>query len=244
MHAAMTGFVLGAVIAPRPGAATGTLPLPGGERPAGASPAALTMPELEAAGWRHAAWKGIAPARWRALSPDGVAVEGQGQGSFLWRALRGAPGCLAWRWRVEAGPPGMDLTRRGSDRAIFLALGFSGWPPRAGLWQRSRHALAQSVAGDHPLPRSVLFYVWGGTGQEPALFQSPYLGGFGAMRVLRPASAPRGRWFEERVDLAADWRAAFGADPPPLQEIAIGSDGDDTRSRIEAAVEAIRLGCG
>ena len=26
----------------------------------------------------------------------------------------------------------------------------------------------------------------------------------------RPADAPRGRWLPERVDLAADWRAAFG----------------------------------
>jgi hypothetical protein len=62
------------------------------------------------------------------------------------------------------------------------------------------------------------------------------------VRVLRPATTPPGRWFEERVNLAADWRTVFGAEPPPLQEIVIGTDADDTGSRIEAQVEGIRFG--
>jgi hypothetical protein len=197
---------------------------------------------LEAAGWRHAEWHGVPPARFRPLPGGGMAMEGQAQGSFVWREVRGQPACLTWRWRVEQGPPATDLTRKGGDdRALSIAVGFAGWPPRAGLWQRAQHALAQAAAGDHPLPKSVLLYVWGGTGQEPAPFVSPYLAGLGVVRVLRPAEAPRGRWLEERVDLAADWRAAFGGEPPPLQEIAIGTDVDDTRSRVEAAVEAPRF---
>ena len=88
----------------------------------------------------------------------------------------------------------------------------------------------------------MLIYVWGGTGREATPFPSPWLQGLGMVRVLRPADAPRGRWFEEQVNLAADWQAAFGAPPPPLQEIAIGTDTDDTRSRLEARVEAVRFG--
>ncbi|WP_158295607.1 DUF3047 domain-containing protein [Crenalkalicoccus roseus] len=195
----------------------------------------------EAAGWRHAEWHGIRPARWRALPGGGVAVEGHGQGSFVWRRKEVPPACLAWRWRVDHGPPATDLTRRGSDRALALSVGFADWPARVSLWQRTRHAAAQAAAGDHPLPRSVLIYTWGGTGREPALFPSPYMSGLGKVRVLRPADAPRGRWFEEVVDLGADWRAAFGGEPPMVQEIAIGTDTDDTRSRVAAAVEDIRL---
>jgi DUF3047 family protein len=55
------------------------------------------------------------------------------------------------------------------------------------------------------------------------------------MRVLRPADAPRRRWLPERVDLAADRRAAFGGEPPPVQEIAVAADVDDTRGRVDAA---------
>lgn len=197
---------------------------------------------LEAAGWTHAPWHGLEPARFRPLG-DGVAVEGVGQGSFVWRKVQGQPACLAWRWRVDAGPPPTDLTRQGGDdRALSIAVGFAGWPPRATAWQRARHAMAQAAAGGHDLPKSVLIYVWGGTGTEPSSFPSPWLHGLGKVRVLRPAHSPHGQWFEQRVNLAADWHAAFGAAAPPLQEIAIGTDTDDTRAPLDARVEAIRFG--
>lgn len=203
---------------------------------------------LEAAGWRRAAWPGVPAARFDPLpGRDGVSVRAEAQAGFVWRPVQGAPGCLWWRWRVEDGPPATDLSRRGGDdRALSVAVGFAGWPPGASAWQRVRHVVAQARAGEgRSLPRSVLMYVWGGTGREPALFTSPYLGGLAAVRVLRPADAPRGRWLSEGVDLAADWRAAFGGEPPPVQEIALGTDADDTASRVEAAVDAVRLGpCG
>ena len=34
------------------------------------------------------------------------------------------------------------------------------------------------------------------------------------MRVLQPANVPVGQWFEERVDLAKDYRQAFGENAP------------------------------
>ncbi len=194
---------------------------------------------LEAAGWQHGTWPGIAPASWRPLPGGGVAVEGMGQGSFVWRSLGGAAGCLGWRWRVAEGPPPMDLTRRGTDRALSVTVGFAGFPPGATAVQRTRHAVAQAAAGGRPLPRSVLVYVWGGTAQQSGFFPSPYAHGLAKIRILRPADAPRGVWAEERVDLAADWRAAFGGEPPPVTEIAITTDVDDSRSRVSGAVTAI-----
>lgn len=200
---------------------------------------------LEAAGWHHAEFRTAPPARFRPLPGGGVAVQGEAQGSFVWRSVRAEPGCLSWRWRVDQGPPATDLTRRDGDRALSVAVGFAGWPLDAGVWQRTQHGLAQALAGDRPLPRSVLMYVWGGSGREPAFFASPSLAGLGRVRVLRPADAPRGRWLPEGVDLAADWRAAFGGEPPPVQEIAVGTDVDDTASRVDAAVAALALApCG
>jgi len=196
---------------------------------------------LAAQGWTHAPYDGLPPARFRAI-PDGLGIEGEGAGSFVWRRVEGTAACLSWRWRVDRGPPPTDLTRRGGDdRAVALAVGFAGFPPRAGVIQRAQHAAAQLRAGSHALPRSVLVYAWGGTGREPPHFYSPWMAGLGQVQVLRPAATPPGRWFEERADLGADWRRLFGGEPPPLQEIAIGTDSDDTNSPIAASLDRIRL---
>ena len=62
-------------------------------------------PELAALGWRKAEWSGIRPARFSATGTGGVRIEGQGEGSFIWRPASGQAACLTWRWRVEEGPP-------------------------------------------------------------------------------------------------------------------------------------------
>lgn len=195
------------------------------------------------AGWIEGAWSGIRPARFERLPDGGVAIHGRAEGSFVWRWERRPAECLSWRWRVDEGPPPTRLDRRGGDdRAIAITIGYANWPLTVSAWQRTQHALAQSQAGGRPLPRSAITLVWGGTGEEARGFESPYMAGLGRVFVLRSATAPRGTWFEERVDLAALWREAFGGPPPPVEKIAIGTDVDDTRTRIDARVEAVRFG--
>lgn len=214
----------------------------------GAASPGQTTPELEALGWRKVEWHGIRPADFTATASGGVRIRAQGQGSFVARTLQGPPACLAWRWRVDAGPPATDLTRRGGDdRAISISVGFSGFGPQAGFALRAQHAVAQASAGQVTLPRSALSYVWGGTGREGhgqphGFFSSPWTGGITKIRVVRPTEAPRGQWVEERVDLTADWRAAFGGqDVPPLLELVISTDVEDSGARVDAQVENIRL---
>jgi hypothetical protein len=98
------------------------------------------------------------------------------------------------------------------------------------------------MAGDHRLPRSMIAYVWGGTGQEPRPFSSPYVAGLGKVYVLRAATAQHQHWFDEKIDLSRDWRAAFkGAAVPPVLEIMVGTDVEDTNARLDARVERIRF---
>jgi hypothetical protein len=205
-------------------------------------------PDLAAAGWRKVAWNGLRPAQFAVTPSGGIRISGRGEGSFIARPLTGAATCLAWRWRVDAGPPPTDLTRRGGDdRAVSIGIGFAGFGPQAGFSTRAQHAVAQAAAGDVRLPRSALVYIWGGTGREGqdgpgGFFASPWSSGISKMRILRPADAPRGQWVEERVDLGADWRAAFGGgEVPPMSELMISTDGDDTGARVEVQVENIRL---
>lgn len=214
----------------------------------GAASPVATPVELEQQGWRKAAWSGIRPATFSLTPARGVRIQAVGQGSFISRPIQGEAGCLTWRWRVDAGPPPTDLTRRGGDdRAIAVTVGFAGFGPQTSWAVRTQHAMAQASAGDHRLPRSALTYVFGGTGQEGAgrphgFFPSPWTQGLTQIRVLRAADAPRGQWQEERVDLGADWRAAFGEAPvPAMIELAISTDVDDTGARVDAQVENIRF---
>jgi hypothetical protein len=210
----------------------------------GAASPGDTAPELAAAGWRKVQWRGISPAEFAATA-GGIRVRANGQGSFIARPLAGAATCLAWRWRVDAGPPATELTRRGGDdRALAVAVGFAGFGPEADFATRAKHAAAQAAVSQARLPRSVLTYVWGGTGREGGggFFPSPWSAGISMLRVLQPADAPRGQWIEQRVDLGADWRAAFrGGEVPPLLELIIATDADDTGARVDAQVEDIRL---
>jgi hypothetical protein len=61
--------------------------------------------------------------------------------------------------------------------------------------------------------------------------------------VLRAANTPRQQWFDEKVNLSQDWRSAFkGTAMPPVLEIMIGTDVDDTKARLDARIERIRFG--
>ncbi|MBB5690577.1 DUF3047 domain-containing protein [Roseomonas alkaliterrae] len=193
--------------------------------------------------WQEGRWAGIAPLHFSRQADGTIAVSGRSGGSFIWRYERRPAGCLTWRWRVDDGPPPTRLDRRGGDdRALSITIGFAGWPETTTGWQRVQHAMAQSQAGGRHLPRAAIVLVWGGTGEERQGFSSPYMAGLGRVWVLRRADAPRGTWFEERVDLAALWRQAFGGEAPPIEKIAISSDVDDTGSRIEARIEGLRFG--
>jgi hypothetical protein len=203
-----------------------------------------TSDALRDAGWTKGGWSGIEPATFEALPEGGLRLTAQAQASFVWRPVDKGGECLSWRWRVDAGPPPTPLDRRGGDdRAIAITVGFDGWPTEAGFVQRTKHALAQALAGDHRLPRSMLVYVWGGTGREARPFTNPYAHGLAEVFVLRTADAEKGRWFEEKVELARDWKMAFrGATAPSAMEIMVGTDVDDTRARLAARIDRIRLG--
>lgn len=200
-------------------------------------------PAGAAGGWQEGGWPGIPRARFETTADGGFRVSARAEGGFVWRWEQRPAECLSWRWRVDEGPPPTRLDRRGGDdRALSVSIGFSGWPAGATGWQRAQHAVAQARAGGRRLPRAAIMLVWGGTGEERPGFESPYMAGLGRVWVLRGADAPRGVWFEERVDLGALWRAGFGGEPPPVETLAIGTDADDTGARVSARIEGLRFG--
>ena len=204
-----------------------------------AAPAAAQLtvpagPSLEDAGWRPVPFRDRAPVRFEAAEAGAIALTAEAAASMLAIALRvdpAATGCLAWRWRLDASTmPATDLGRRGGDdRNLIVAVGFAHDPARRSLGQRLRYDLARLRAG-REIPGRVIFYVWGGAHAAGTWLDSPYMEGAGLIRVVEPAPGPLGVWREVRVDIAADYAARFGEAPPPVIELAIGADSDDTAS--------------
>ena len=114
-------------------------------------------------------------------------------------------------------------------------MGFPYDPGQASFLDRLKRPLVEAWAGEDA-PGRVLRYVFCGRHQPGEVVESPYLGSAGLMRVLRPASSPAGKWFTEQVDLAADYRLAFGEEPPDPTQIAIQADTDNTQSASRALV--------
>ena len=132
------------------------------------------------------------------------------------------------------------ISGRGSNMQALVEAGLpvnaviSNRADAAGLAFASEHGIATAIVDHRGFATRDAFDA--ALAQEidrhaPALV---VLAGF--MRILRPTDSPTGTWFTEQVDLAADYRQAFGEDPPNPAQIAIQADTDNTQSASRAMV--------
>lgn len=145
-----------------------------------------------------------------------------------------------WRWKVSNVYAGADPRRKGGDdypARIYVAFQYD--PARAGVLDKALYNAARLVYGEYPPLRS-LNYVWASRPDRERMIVSPYTDR--SMMVLLQAGAARaGQWVDEEVDILADYRAAFGEDPPRLATIGIMSDSDNTGERATAYVDFIEV---
>jgi hypothetical protein len=206
--------------------------------------AADVGPELQAQGWRELPNPNKAENTFRA-GPDGaIEVISNESVSTLYRPvnvdLEERP-ILRWRWRVDEPAPATDLSVEGEDDcSLAIYVGFPFQPEEASFLERMERQMVEAWAGEDA-PGRVLRYVFCGRHARGDVVPSPHLGSAGFVRVLRPADSPTGQWFEEQVDLAADYRQAFGEEPPDPAQIAIQADTDDTGSSSRALVAGLEF---
>jgi hypothetical protein len=197
-------------------------------------------PDLAAAGWRELGVSGKPGNRFVGRPDGSIEVISSSSVSRLYRPIEvdlDATPVLRWQWRVDDPVPPTDLTTKGEDdTALTIYVGFPWDPDHASFTERLTRPLVEAYLGDDA-PGRVLAYVWGGKQRRGEAVKSPHLRSSGFMRVLRPADSPSGEWFEERVDVAKDYREAFGEDPPDPSQLAISADTDDTRSSSRGFVK-------
>lgn len=162
-------------------------------------------------------------------------VVSNGTVSLVWRPVDGPlreATRAAWRWRVSEGVQPTDLTRKGGDdRNLALYFVFVDEQSAAGLSGRNARQLLRNQS------TRALIYVWGGNHAEGAMLPSPYHPGL-RTKVLRNGSDGT---FSESVDLAADYRRAFGTGPGVLVGLGVSADSDDTDGRVRASIADLQL---
>jgi hypothetical protein len=188
------------------------------------------------------------PEGWRALVPpharaprfarveDGgttvLQVRSHGEAGAAAYALHADPArtpMLAWRWKVDRVVERADLTTKaGDDFAARVYVFFDVPAAELPFAARAKLALGRLLFGTE-LPSAAICYVWDNRHPQGTTAWSAYTDRVRIV-VLESGAARAGGWAEERRDLAADYRAAFGAQAPlhAISGVAVGNDTDQT----------------
>lgn len=134
---------------------------------------------------------------------------------------------VSWRWKVLNLIDRSDVAaKRGDDYPARLYITFAYDPAKLGLIERAKVEAARLVYGEYP-PLAAISYIWDGKAPAGAIVPNAYTARV-KMIVVESGASKLGRWVTETRDLDADYRAAFGDDPPPISGVAIMTDTDDT----------------
>jgi hypothetical protein len=148
---------------------------------------------------------------------------------------------LCWRWYVDGPILKADMTRKsGDDYAARLYIGFD--MPDSALSHAARFKLqiARSIYGKAVIPDAAVVYVWDNIHPIGTARRSSYSDR--VQLVVSETGAARAQtWVSERANIATDFARAFGKTPATVIQVAVASDGDNTKSRGRAAFADIHF---
>ena len=147
---------------------------------------------------------------------------------------------IAWRWKIGNVLQKSALgSKAGDDFPARVYVLFDYDVGRLSLFERAKIYLARRRYGPE-IPAAALCYVWDSKGPVGASLWSPYTD---RVRVVVVESGSRhlNQWRDEQRDLAADFRAAFGENPPAISGVAVATDTDNTGESASALFGDIRL---
>lgn len=134
---------------------------------------------------------------------------------------------LTWQWKVGNVLEKGDVTRKsGDDYAARIYIAFAEDPQRRSVWHRAKTRAVKMIYGTEA-PAAALAYVWGNRAEVGSFHPNAYTDRV-QMIVVDSGSAHLNQWRAYRRDVVADFRLAFGADPPRISGIGLMTDTDDT----------------
>ncbi len=146
---------------------------------------------------------------------------------------------LRWRWMAEnVYEAGDARTKDGDDYPLRLYIVFPFDPGTASWREKVSYKAARILYGKYP-PQSALNYIWANREHEEKILPNPFAKN--AMMIILRGPGDVGTWQEEEVDIVADYRRAFGEDPPARAGLAIMNDSDGTGESSVSYVDYIEV---
>lgn len=147
---------------------------------------------------------------------------------------------ISWRWKISNIVRRADIgSKTGDDFPARVYVLFDYDVSKLSVLQRAKLFLARKLYGKD-VPAAALCYVWDGKAAIGTSAWSPYSDRVRVI-VVESGTANVNQWQEYERDIVADFRAAFGEDPPPISGVAVASDTDNTGEAVTALFGDIRL---
>lgn len=136
---------------------------------------------------------------------------------------------LSFSWRTERLIDRADMrTKAGDDYPARIYVIFDYDIARLPLADRMKLRMARAIWGDQ-VPAAALCYVWEPRQPVGHAAWSAYTSRL-RMIVAESGAARLGRWVSIERNVAEDFRAAFGEDPPAISAVLVATDTDNTAS--------------
>ncbi len=188
--------------------------------------------------WKPANLSGVKNhTRYTLADDSGVTVlraESAAAASGLTRGIRVNPAdfpILQWRWKISNVLKTSDIhTRQGDDYPARLYVMFDYPLEKLSFVERTKIRLARALH-DPNLPAATLCYVWDGKAPAGTIVESSYTSRV-RMIVVESGAARVNQWLTVERDVAADFKAAFGENAPPISAISIATDTDNTGESV------------
>lgn len=196
--------------------------------------------------WNMVPLKGEKPTAYRVATVSGrTALEARVDGTMSLMArpisvdLTEKP-VLCWRWYVDAPVAKADMTRRsGDDYAARVYVAFDMPDNVLSGSTKLKLKIARSMFG-RSVPDAAVVYVWDNKHPVGTARKSSYTDR-SQLIVAETGSGRAGTWVTKRADVAADFGRAFGNRPGKPIQLAVASDGDNTKSKGRAAFADIHF---
>ncbi|MDV3504626.1 DUF3047 domain-containing protein [Marinobacter sp. M-5] len=148
---------------------------------------------------------------------------------------------LTWRWKVSnVFDQGDARKKSGDDYPARIYVAFEFEPEKASWFERTKRKTVATVFGEE-LPGNAINYIWANRLPRGETVANPYSEET-MMIAVTSGNEQAGEWVTVKRDLVADYRAAFGEDPPPIRGVAIMSDSDNTGESATAWYGDLELG--